>query len=162
MHGHRSVLEPSRTLTLAEKGGREPEVIVAHPSFRLIGTMNPGGDFGKKELSPALSNRFTSIWVPPIDDVSEMKSILKSRLEEAAHLAVPLITDFVSFYKDKLAQYCRQRISLRDLLTWVEFVNAMTPALGPLLAYTHGACVTLLDGIGLGLGLSEPVSELRC
>lgn len=25
--------------------------------------MNPGGDFGKKELSPALRNRFTEIWV---------------------------------------------------------------------------------------------------
>jgi midasin len=25
--------------------------------------MNPGGDYGKKELSPALRNRFTEIWV---------------------------------------------------------------------------------------------------
>jgi midasin len=25
--------------------------------------MNPSGDFGKKELSPALRNRFTEIWV---------------------------------------------------------------------------------------------------
>lgn len=25
--------------------------------------MNPGGDFGKRELSPALRNRFTEIWV---------------------------------------------------------------------------------------------------
>ena len=28
--------------------------------------MNPGGDFGKRELSPALRNRFTEIWVDPI------------------------------------------------------------------------------------------------
>jgi len=28
--------------------------------------MNPGGDFGKRELSPALRNRFTEIWVEPI------------------------------------------------------------------------------------------------
>lgn len=25
--------------------------------------MNPGGDYGKKDLSPALRNRFTEIWV---------------------------------------------------------------------------------------------------
>lgn len=28
--------------------------------------MNPSGDFGKRELSPALRNRFTEIWVEPI------------------------------------------------------------------------------------------------
>ncbi len=25
--------------------------------------MNPSGDYGKRELSPALRNRFTEIWV---------------------------------------------------------------------------------------------------
>ena len=54
-----SVLEPGRTLTLAERGGAGAEVIVAATGFRLVATMNPGGDYGKKELSPALSNRFT-------------------------------------------------------------------------------------------------------
>ncbi len=48
-----SVLEPSRTLFLAEKGGNQTEHIIAHPNFRIIATMNPGGDLGKKELSPA-------------------------------------------------------------------------------------------------------------
>jgi midasin len=28
--------------------------------------MNPGGDFGKRELSPALRNRFTEVWVEAI------------------------------------------------------------------------------------------------
>jgi midasin (ATPase involved in ribosome maturation) len=39
-----------------------------------------GGDYGKKELSPALSNRFTSIWVPAIEDSAELLAILGSRL----------------------------------------------------------------------------------
>ena len=56
-----SVLEPGRTLTLAEKGGAGAEVVTAAPGFRLVATMNPGGDYGKKELSPALSNRFTQV-----------------------------------------------------------------------------------------------------
>jgi hypothetical protein len=29
----------------------------------MVATMNPGSDFGKKELSPALRNRLTEIWV---------------------------------------------------------------------------------------------------
>lgn len=75
-----SVLEPGRTLTLAEKGGAGAEVITAAPGFRLVGTMNPGGDYGKKELSPALSNRFTQIWVPPIEDQAELAAIIHSRI----------------------------------------------------------------------------------
>ena len=77
----RSVLEPGRTLTLAERGGPEVEVIHAAPGFRLLATMNPGGDFGKKELSPALSNRFTTIWVGGVDDPQELRDILAARLE---------------------------------------------------------------------------------
>lgn len=56
-----SVLEPGRTLLLAEKGGPSAEQIVAAEGFRVIATMNPGGDHGKRELSPALSNRFTQV-----------------------------------------------------------------------------------------------------
>ena len=68
-----SVLEPERTLVLAEKGVDDsgdsvsPEVIVASKTFRLIGTMNPGGDYVKKELSPAIRNRFTEIWCPKVE-----------------------------------------------------------------------------------------------
>ena len=40
--------------------------ICAHSHFRIFATMNPGGDFGKRELSPALRSRFTEIWVPPV------------------------------------------------------------------------------------------------
>ena len=58
-----SVLEPGRALLLAEKGGPEAEQIVAMEGFRVVATMNPGGDHGKRELSPALSNRFTQVRV---------------------------------------------------------------------------------------------------
>ena len=56
-----SVLEPEREILLAEKIGQETdgvkeltENVIAIDSFRFVGTMNPGGDYGKKELSPAL------------------------------------------------------------------------------------------------------------
>jgi midasin (ATPase involved in ribosome maturation) len=45
-------LEPNRLLVLAEKGATEIEELIAHSDFRILATMNPGGDFGKKELSP--------------------------------------------------------------------------------------------------------------
>jgi midasin len=61
-----SVLEPEKSLLLPEKGLSRAEEIKAKESFFIIATMNPSGDFGKRELSPALRNRFTEIWVEPI------------------------------------------------------------------------------------------------
>lgn len=49
-----SVLETEKSLVLAEKGSGENddvELIKAAAGFRLVATMNPGGDFGKKEVS---------------------------------------------------------------------------------------------------------------
>ena len=47
-----SVLEPERTLILAEKGSSSDyiDLIVAEQGFQLLATMNPGGDYGKKEV----------------------------------------------------------------------------------------------------------------
>lgn len=75
-----SVLEQGRSLTLAERGGEGAELVTAAPGFRLLATMNPGGDFGKKELSPALANRFTTVWVPAMEDAEELRAILEARL----------------------------------------------------------------------------------
>ncbi|KAL1131390.1 hypothetical protein AAG570_011007 [Ranatra chinensis] len=66
-----SLLEPERKLLISEKGYGEELEVIANEKFRFIGTMNPGGDFGKKELSPALRNRFTEIWCegPNYEDI---------------------------------------------------------------------------------------------
>lgn len=48
-----SVLETEKSLVLAEKGSGDNddvELIKAAPNFYLVATMNPGGDFGKKEV----------------------------------------------------------------------------------------------------------------
>ena len=49
-----SVLEPERRLLLAEKGSGldqdKVEEVVATETFRIFATMNPGGDYGKKEV----------------------------------------------------------------------------------------------------------------
>ncbi|KAG7670517.1 hypothetical protein KSW81_003079 [Nannochloris sp. 'desiccata'] len=155
-----SVLEPSRSVTLAEKGGNSTEVVVAHPDFRVIATMNPGGDYGKKELSPALNNRFTTIWVPAMDDEAELRAILEARIgdPELRLLITPLLLQFWAYYKDHVASIARQVLSVRDLLTWIEFVNSTAQLVNPYIAFAHGAHVAFLDGIGLGVGLSEEAS----
>jgi midasin len=74
-----SVLEPARNIVLAERGGFDVEhaEVTADPEFKLLATMNPGGDYGKKELSPALRNRFTEIWVPQIELKSDLRMIIQ-------------------------------------------------------------------------------------
>jgi midasin len=67
---------------LPEKGSDISELRAA-PSFRLLATMNPGGDFGKKELSPALRNRFTEVWVPTITARAELLELLGDKLPDA-------------------------------------------------------------------------------
>lgn len=86
-----SVLEVGRTLTLTEKGSKDAEVIRAADGFRIVATMNPGGDYGKKELSPSLNNRFTQIWVPPIDKLEELLSIMQFNLAGKTRLAETIV-----------------------------------------------------------------------
>ena len=74
--------------SLAEKGGSDLEKVTAHSNFFVMATMNPGGDYGKKELSPALRNRFTEIWVPPVNDQDELQGIAMKRYLLFFHIRV--------------------------------------------------------------------------
>ena len=48
-----SVLEPARKLLISERASEEDVCeIFAQEGFNLVATMNPGGDYGKKEVSP--------------------------------------------------------------------------------------------------------------
>lgn len=124
-----SVLEPSRTLVLAEKGGRDFEDIrvVGAEGFQILATMNPGGDFGKKELSPALRNRFTEIWVPGVDNLNDLNLIIGSRWEEQA--AVKLapfgakMLEFAQWLGAAIGTTEGLGIGLRDILGWIDFLN---------------------------------------
>jgi midasin len=68
-----SVLEYERFLLLPEKN--ECEQIKASEEFIIIATMNPGGDFGKRELSPALRNRFSEVWVESLTNKTLLNSL---------------------------------------------------------------------------------------
>lgn len=209
-----SVLEPSRRLLLAEKGGAEVDELRAHDDFLFFATMNPGGDFGKRELSPALRNRFTEIWVPAIADGEDLAQIVSEKLLEACTsvprsvsaaapeppevllrgFEAPLL-EFVRWFnavargeatkpppagdsagkpgapddsdaKPALGALVATRslsMTLRDVLSWLSFMAySVAQGLSPWNAYVHGASLTLLDGLGLGTGLSQTaVGHLR-
>ncbi|KAI5634933.1 AAA domain (dynein-related subfamily) domain-containing protein [Phthorimaea operculella] len=159
-----SLLEPERQLLLAERGLEENSdivVITADKNFNFIGTMNPGGDFGKKELSPALRNRFTEIWC---DSVTSREDLLKV-LEKSVAKGISLgnqedgssgignsILDFTNWLKSSEVTN-KFPFSIRDLLSWVHFIN-ITVNKGLLdapEAYVHGACMIFLDCFGTAL-----------
>ncbi|KAI0224026.1 Midasin [Lamellibrachia satsuma] len=192
-----SVLEPERTLVLAEKGGgdgaqNEVEQIFANDAFRIVATMNPGGDYGKKELSPALRNRFTEIWCPQSTDRTDLIAIIEHNLSPGVHLSNQedgtsgigrACMDFVHwFVNNNLGR--RATVSIRDLLSWVNFVNVTSKTvdsdgddkmeadttgssrLEPAVAYVHGACMTFLDALGSGVmgnsGMSSAATKSAC
>ncbi|XP_052182550.1 midasin isoform X2 [Diospyros lotus] len=155
-----SVLEPERKLALAEKGGSDLEIITAHSNFFLLATMNPGGDYGKKELSPALRNRFTEIWVPPVNDLKELRTIALNRIlyPNLLYIVDPML-NFLEWF-DQLQT--GRALTVRDLLSWIAFINATKESLQPEDALLHGAFLVLLDGLSLGTGISmSEAKELR-
>uniref|UniRef100_A0A2P2MUR2 Midasin n=1 Tax=Rhizophora mucronata TaxID=61149 RepID=A0A2P2MUR2_RHIMU len=148
-----SVLEPERKLSLAEKGGSVMEEITAHENFFVLATMNPGGDYGKKELSPALRNRFTEIWVPPVSDLDELKDIASKRLVNPE--LTRIVDAMLNFWEWFNQLQTGKMLTVRDLLSWIEFVNVTNSSLGPDNAFLHGLFLVLLDGLCLGTGISK-------
>jgi midasin len=112
-----SVLEPGRTLVLAEKGGTDIDqaTLHAHDRFHVVATMNPGGDFGKKELSPALRNRFTEIWVPPLDDRQDLLQIIESTWKHGdLRICGEKMLDFFTWFGGRIGDSAG--MGLRDIL----------------------------------------------
>ena len=127
-----SVLEPSRQLLLSEKGGLCSETITAADSFKILATMNPGGDYGKKELSLAMKNRFTEIWVELCP--SDISQLIEQRV--TPQLAAKM-NEFLNWYP--------KQYSLRDVVIWCEFIQSQLESLGEEQAYYQGAGLVFLD-----------------
>ncbi|KAG0659837.1 hypothetical protein C6P45_001730 [Maudiozyma exigua] len=145
-----SVLEPERSILLAEKGVTD-NFVTAADGFQFFATMNPGGDYGKKELSPALRNRFTEIWVPSMENFKDVSLIVSSKLnKDIAELTTP-ITSFSEWFGKKFGggNATSGVISLRDILAWVEFINSSFTAINdPYLLLTQGASMVFIDALG--------------
>lgn len=119
--------------------------------------MNPGGDFGKKELSPALRNRFTEIWCETHTKREDLIAIIeKNLLVQIADTKEcgKSIMNFIEWFKcTEIGK--RFTISIRDILTWVNFLNACLDQIGYNNAFIHGACLTFLDSLGSGVTAME-------
>ncbi|GKT34310.1 Midasin, partial [Aduncisulcus paluster] len=150
-----SVLEPDRTLTLAEKSNTgssnqksdTTEVLVAHPHFRFCATMNPSGDYGKKELSPALNNRMCAVWVTAIENAEDVRLIMSVKMRKyvdsvsvgtwnhdesiTSSLLLDIITHAFSCFfvwlhsMTKAGQFGRMNVSVRDVLSGSELCGAL-------------------------------------
>lgn len=140
-----SVLESSRTLLLAEKGAADA-LVVAHSGFQFLATMNPGGDYGKKELSPALRNRFTEIWVSELNDDEDLLKIVKSKLNDPLQRFSEPIVVFAKWF-EKNCRESEDAVSLRATLAWIDFLNL--PSISNVdVRLVHGAAMVYIDGIG--------------
>ncbi|KAH8345472.1 hypothetical protein KR084_002113 [Drosophila pseudotakahashii] len=125
------ILETERTVLLAEKGGvseldANPDFVVqAKSGFQFLATMNPGGDFGKKELSPALRNRFTEVWCLPSDnkeDLIEIAYNCMSRQKEHeinTHKVAEYLVEIVLHIRDTNEKF---KFSVRDILAWANYM----------------------------------------
>ncbi|TRZ01341.1 hypothetical protein DNTS_001208 [Danionella cerebrum] len=186
-----SVLETEKSLVLAEKGSgdEDVELITAGKKFRLVATMNPGGDFGKKELSPALRNRFTEIWCPQSNSRSDLMQIIQHNLRPGLSLdqhdhqgkdIAELMLDFIDWLTNQ--EFGRRCIlSVRDILSWVNFMNTVSERdedgfmtmgeieeeepewdlkLDAISAFIHAACLVYVDGIGSGTTVSAAENAL--
>ncbi|RMZ67921.1 midasin (AAA ATPase) [Pyrenophora seminiperda CCB06] len=141
-----SVLEPSRTLLLAEKGPTDSS-ITASDGFQFLATMNPGGDYGKKELSPALRNRFTEIWVPAMSNLEDILEIVRFKLKPGLAQHAAVIVSFSQWFNDKYNTSVSSSISIRDTLAWVSFINNFAHA-DPIFSIVHGAAMVFIDTLG--------------
>lgn len=163
-----SIAEPERCLLLAEKGiesshGEENTVIVADEKFIFVGTMNPGGDYGKKELSPALRNRFTEVWCEGCLIKNDIRDIIIHNLDIESQMIKESVADAILRFIEWLSITEMGRkliVSIRDTLTWVNFINkcthgnlSSTLTIGD--AYYHGARLTYIDSLGSGSTGSE-------
>ena len=158
-----SVLEPEREILLAEKIGQEmgnkaevaSEILKAEESFRFVGTMNPGGDFGKKELSPALRNRFSEIWCPSLNSPEDLLSIINKNISDVS-LSDKLV-EFIVWLQSSSGAV----VSIRDVLSWVHFINsALLKHISPEDALSEGAHLVWLDGLQLE-GATESSSVVQ-
>lgn len=141
-----SVLEPGRTLLLAEKGV-DDSFVRASEGFQFFATMNPGGDFGKKELSPALRNRFTEIWVPQLSGDGDIYQIVETKLSGKDKKLTEIMVDFATWFGQTFRPMAITPFSVREILVWVQFMNSSTLE-DMHMALIHGASAIFIDSIG--------------
>lgn len=144
-----SVLEPNSLLVLAEKNSSNSEIeqINGVDGFFIAATMNPGGDFGKKELSPALRNRFTEVWAPPLSSFDDFSLLCTKKLD---FLPIDLTTFCGKFFDflcgRQSALNLKHLCSLRDLTSFFKFCQTCDGKVPTGVAVGEGIKMVFIDG----------------
>ncbi|KAF1758175.1 hypothetical protein GCK72_014633 [Caenorhabditis remanei] len=151
------LFEEDRALLLSD-AGTETEVVESKSGFQMIATMNPGGDYGKKELSKALRNRFTEVWTSSDYTTSELITIFDQRLarvdatkEEARVTPTRTATSIVSWISQFFGKYAhvfRHAPSVRDVVACAElYASAINAQIESPIAIKDALCAVFLDSL---------------
>jgi midasin len=101
-----------------------------------------------------LRNRFTEIWVPPINDFEGIASIIQhnlAQLESSQEKITAKIISFIEWFSEMLHKSFDTIISIRDILAWAAFIKAsLSKEIMSLeQSFIHGGCLVFIDGIGV-------------
>ena len=126
-----------------------------------MATVNPGGDYGNKELSPAFKNRFSEVWCPSLAWLGPGLASSEDLLAIVARSLAPGLQDLAERIV-KLCTWLRESgagltVSVRDVLAWVTFINTVVEGgLAREVGVLQGAHLVWLDGLRV-----EGVSEVQ-
>ena len=166
-----SVLEKDRILVLSEKSAQHVEKYEAHSKFLIFATMNPGGDYGKKELSPALRNRFTEIWVDSLlwnedNSKDDLYQVIQEKLtgdRDTVERIAKILLEFVCWYNEKYIKEMnieRKALSLRDILGIIDFINhSRAKQIATYKAYREAVNLFVFDGLCTNIDVSGDSSN---
>ncbi|KAI0715617.1 P-loop containing nucleoside triphosphate hydrolase protein [Cerioporus squamosus] len=148
-----SVPVTGRTIVLAEQGGNDAEILAikAADDFKLVATMNPGGDYGSRsyrQLCVTDSPRFG--YRPSRTGRTWSVSSRHYGSTTSSDFTHPLL-DFVEWLCSAVGD--RSSANLQDVLAWVSSSNAAVKndsanLLTPGQVFHHAAQMTFLDGLG--------------
>ncbi|GMR53597.1 hypothetical protein PMAYCL1PPCAC_23792, partial [Pristionchus mayeri] len=124
------LFEDKRTILLTDSGANTEEVR-AEDTFKVVATMNPGGDYGKKELSKALRNRFTEIWSCSSFERSELCRIFAMRMNSSklstsvVMKTASIIIHWINQLYSRFSYALRVSPSLRDIVACADMWSAL-------------------------------------
>jgi midasin len=150
----------------------------------MVATMNPSGDFGKKELSPALRNRMTEIWVESYFGQAQLQALYKDTnvdmtMPKQVSMDVDLFLIVKKICEDKelpnpiplgiFSMICfmcfpmakkyfalhRKALSIRDILAMTEFLQVHSASLTLKTAFIQAVELVIIDGVCLGIDCSS-------
>ena len=122
------------SIQLTESGNTER--VKASPHFRIFGAMNPSGDFGKRELPPAIRSRFTEIFVEsPDNDKESLEHIVATYLFQSSPRYVnrflsPLISYTICLESDGYS--IRNEVSRQELARFAQRRQSIAQCMEPM------------------------------